>query len=127
VFSSNLALDNAYGRGFALMGSAGDTLANNISDGTPGNGIIAGTDGNSGTKAGSGDTITNNTVIGAKDTPISAAGMNVSGSVTPASAPDLASVLGWTPAAGLTDRTQIAGAYQPGTGDGANNVGGNRS
>jgi len=127
VFSNNLALDNAYGRGFALMGSSGDTLQNNVSDGTPGNGIIAGTDANSGTKAGSGDTITNNTVIGAKDTPISAAGMNVSGSVTPGSAPDLASVLGWTPAAGLTDRTQIAGAYQPGTGDGANNVGGNRS
>ncbi len=127
VFTSNLALDNAYGRGFALMGSAGDTLRGNVSDGTPGNGIIAGTDANSGTKAGLGDTITGNTVLNAKDTPISAPGMDVSNNTTGGPGADLAGILGWAPAADLTDRSQIAPAYQPGTGNGANNSGGQRS
>lgn len=127
VFSNNLALGNAYGRGFALMGSANDTLQGNVFNGTPGNGIVAGTDANSGTRAGSGDTIKGNLVLAAKDTPLQAAGMDVSGNATAGSEADVAATLGWAPASGLTDRSQIAASYQPGTGNGANNSGGNRS
>ncbi len=127
TFSNNLAKANAYGRGFALMGSAGDTLENNVSDGTPGNGIIAGTDANSGTRAGSGDTIRNNLVLNAKDTAISAAGMALSGNKTDGGAADVAATLGWTPAATVVDRSTISPGYRPGTGNGANNAGGVRS
>ena len=50
----------------------------------------------------------------------------VSGKTMGGSSSDLAAALSWTPAAGLTDRAQIAAGYQPGTGNGANNIAGNR-
>ncbi len=50
----------------------------------------------------------------------------VSGKTMGDSSSDLAAALSWTPAAGLTDRAQIAAGYQPGTGNGANNIAGNR-
>jgi len=77
-------------------------------------------------RAGSGDTITGNTVIAAHDTPISAAGMDVSGNIAAGSADGVAAALGWASVSGLVDRSQIAPGYQPGTGNGANNSAGNR-
>ncbi|MEJ0003037.1 MAG: hypothetical protein WDN30_04755 [Pararobbsia sp.] len=66
MFSNDLALDNAYGRSFALMGATGDTVKNSVSDGSQWMGIVAGTDSNSRTMNGSNDTITHNLILNAK-------------------------------------------------------------
>jgi len=127
VFSKDLALDNKYGRGFALMGSANDVVQNSVSNGTPGNGIIAGTDANSGTMAGSGDKILNNIVLNAGDTPVSANGMDVSGTQLSASSADISSILGFLQATNLIDESLFNAGYVPGTGNGANNSNGIRA
>jgi parallel beta-helix repeat protein len=129
VFSHDLALDNAYGRSFALMGASGDTVKNSVSDGSQWMGIVAGTDSNSQTLNGTDDAIENNLVLNANGDAVdvmaaggalgqSGAGMTITGNATSGSE---ASVLGFNAAGGLVDRSQIAGSYQPGTGDGAHN------
>jgi hypothetical protein len=126
VFRNNLALDNKYGRGFALMGSKNAVVENSYSNGTPGHGIAAGTDYNSDTMVGTGHIIRNNGFIRARATPIAADGMTVTGNRLEGTAPSLSDILGWTPS-GLLDRSMYNAAYVPGTGPGANNTPGNRS
>jgi parallel beta-helix repeat protein len=129
VFSNDLALNNSYGRSFALMGSTGDTIQNSVSDGSKWMGIVAGTDSNSRTLNGSNDKILNNLITNSLGDAVdvmspggtlsqSGAGMNISGNSTSGSE---ASTLGFAPATNLTDRSQINSTYQPGTGNGANN------
>lgn len=129
VFSNDLSLDNSYGRSFALMGAAGDTIENSVSDGSKWMGIVAGTDSNSRTLNGSGDTIKNNLIVNTNGDAVdvmgpggalsqSGAGMNISGNSSSGSE---AAVLGFDPAANLVDRSQINNSYRPGTGNGANN------
>jgi parallel beta-helix repeat protein len=129
VFSQDMSLDNSYGRSFALMGATGDTVKNSVSDGSKWMGIVAGTDSNSQTLAGSNDTIQNNLITNSNGDAVdvmgaggslsqSGAGMDISGNSTSGSAQ---SVLGFDPVTDLTQRGQINAAYQPGTGNGANN------
>ncbi|WP_186099383.1 glycosyl hydrolase family 28-related protein [Burkholderia gladioli] len=131
LFTHDYALANAYGRGFALMGATGDTIRNSVTDGSQWMGIVAGTDSNSRTMNGSNDTIADNLILNAKGDAVAVmsaggglsqggAGMRISGNVTSGSA---ASVLGFTPATNLVDRSTISN-YQPGTGDGSHNGGG---
>jgi hypothetical protein len=126
VFRNNLALDNKYGRGFALMGSKNAIVENSYSNGTPGHGISAGTDYNSDTMVGTGHIIRNNGFISARATPIAADGMTVTDNRLDGTAPSLSDILGWTPSS-LLDRSMYNAAYVPGTGPGANNTPGNRS
>lgn len=129
VFSHDLSLDNSYGRSFALMGATGDTIEDSVSDGSKWMGIVAGTDSNSRTLAGSNDTIRNNLVLNSNGDAVDVmgsggslsqggAGMNISGNSTSGSA---ASILGFDPVTSLTQRNLINASYQPGTGNGANN------
>ncbi|MGH8781399.1 glycosyl hydrolase family 28-related protein [Paraburkholderia sp.] len=131
VFSHDLSLDNSYGRSFALMGASGDTIENSVSDGSKWMGIVAGTDSNSQTLAGSNDTISNNLIVNSNGDAVdvmgaggslsqSGAGMNISDNSSSGSE---ASILGFDPVTSLTQRNQINAAYQPGTGNGANNGG----
>ena len=128
VFSHDFALANAYGRGFALMGSTGDTIENSVTDGSQWMGIVVGTDSNSRTMNGSNDTVSNNLVVNAKGDAVdvmnpggslsqSGAGMNIWGNSTSGSE---TAVFGFTPATNLVDRYSIT-SYQPGTGDGSHN------
>lgn len=126
IFRNNLALDNKYGRGFALMGSKNATVENSYSNGTPGHGIAAGTDYNSDTMVGTGHVIRNNMFLGARATPIAADGMTLAGNQLDGAAPSLSAILGWTPSM-LLDRNAYNPAYVPGTGPGANNTPGNRT
>jgi parallel beta-helix repeat protein len=129
VFDNDLALDNAYGRSFALMGSTADTVKNSVSDGSQWMGIVVGTDSNSQTLNGSNDTIADNLILNPKGDAVDVMnpggalsqggdGMNIYGNNTTGSE---TSVLGFTPATDLVDRSEISSTYQPGTGDGANN------
>lgn len=126
VFRNNLALDNKYGRGFALMGSKNAVVENSYSNGAPGHGIAAGTDYNSDTMVGTGHTIRNNRFINAKATPIAADGMTATNNHFDGPAPSLSDILGWTPSS-VMDRSAYNVVYVPGTGPGANNTPGNRS
>jgi parallel beta-helix repeat protein len=126
TFRNCLAQNNHYGRGFALMGSANDLVDGCYSFNTPGHGIAAGTDYNSGTMAGSGHVIKNSVFVNAKDTPIAADGMQLQNVATSGSVPDAASLLGWNPGQ-LPDRYSYNPSYRPGTGPGSNNQPGNRS
>lgn len=123
VFRNDLAYGNHYGRGFALMGSRNATIENCVSFDTPGHGIAAGTDANSGTMTGSGHVIRNNLVLGARDTPFDIDGMQASGNSTSGAPPVLED---WT-GKRLVDRSMINAAYRPGTGPGSNNSGGMRT
>jgi parallel beta-helix repeat protein len=129
VFSHDLALDNSYGRSFALMGANGDTIDDSVADGSKWMGIVAGTDSNSGTQNGADDTIENNLIVNPNGDAVdvmaadgalsqSGAGMKISGNETSGSESD---VLGFDPATGLVVRNRISSGYQPGTGDGAHN------
>jgi len=126
AFDGNMSLDNAYGRGIVLAGSANDKVTNNVVSGSKWYGIFAESDPNSGTMQSSGHSIQNNTVINNPNgAPVQANGMNVSGTRTTGSAPNIADILGWNPGQ-LVDRGMLT-RYVPGTGSGANNAGGNRS
>jgi hypothetical protein len=127
VFSNDLALNNKYGRGFALMGSVDDTVQNSVADGAPGWGIDAGTDANSGTRTGGNDTIANNIILGTAQGVISADGSNVSGTNTNASSADISALLGFLQSSNLIDESVFNGGYTPGTGNGANNANGIRT
>jgi parallel beta-helix repeat protein len=129
TFANNVSMDNAYGRGIVLAGSANATVKDNVVSGSKWVGIWGDSDPSSGTMTSSGHSISGNTVI---NNPNGAAvqynmsGGGVSGTNTSGSLPDLASVLGWDPGS-IPDRTSFNSVYQPGTGSGANNSGGNRS
>lgn len=126
VFTNNLAKDNAYGRGFALMGSRGETVENNYVSGVPGTGISAGVDPNSDTMAGSDMRIRNNRISGTGDVPVKTSGAGIADEGTQSGgAPDPAEILGWTPE--MEDRKAYNAGYTPGTGSGANNTPGNRT
>lgn len=123
VFRDDLAYGNKYGRGFALMGSRNDTVENCVSYDTPGHGFAAGTDGNSGTMNGYGDTFSNNLALNARDTPFDINGMASGNNSTSGPAPDLTR---WTTKT-IVPRNRINAVYVPGTGPGSNNTPGNRS
>jgi len=128
VFRNDLAMDNAYGRGFALMGSNGDTIENSVSIGSKWVGIMTGTDSNSATMAGSNAKIVNNLILDwTGDEPIRATGngMSVQGNQTSGTAPDPWTILGWT--GELLDRNAYNPGYKPGSGPGSNNEAGARS
>ena len=125
TFDSNVSMDNAYGRGIVLAGSKDDKVSNNIVSGSKWIGISADSDPNSGTMASSGHQISGNTVINNPNGPAIQGGSQ-SGNNTSGSLPNLASVLGWDPGS-IPNRSSFNSAYQPGTGSGANNSGGNRS
>ncbi|ADO69150.1 right-handed parallel beta-helix repeat-containing protein [Stigmatella aurantiaca] len=129
TFENNVSMDNAYGRGIVLAGSKNDKVIGNTVSGSKWIGISGDSDPNSGTMASSGHDIKGNTVINNPNGPAvqySMAGGGVDGTKTSGSLPDLASVLGWDPGA-IPARTSFNPVYQPGTGSGANNSGGNRS
>lgn len=126
VFRKNLALDNAYGRGYALMGSMNATVEDSFSVNTPGHGVAAGTDFHSATMNGRGHVIINNFFIGARDVPIFAKGMRLENNRTSGAAAKIASVLGWDPDE-LPDRYSYNPSYRPGTGPGSNNRDGVRT
>lgn len=123
VFRDDLAYGNHYGRGFALMGSRNDTIEDCVSYDTPGHGIAAGTDGNSGTMTGYGHVIRNNLVLNARDSAFDIGGMNASGNTTSGVVPVLSR---WTRKT-IMDRNAINSVYVPGTGPGSNNTPGNRT
>jgi parallel beta-helix repeat protein len=132
VFDHDMALDTQYGRGFALMGSSGDTVQNSVVSGAKWIGIMAGTDAASGTMTGTNAKISNNLVLnwgtqsGAGTAPVQAdGGASVTGTQTSGTAPDPAEILGWTPQ--LMDRSTYDSGYQTGTGPGSNNANGVRS
>jgi parallel beta-helix repeat protein len=129
VFRNNLSLDNAYGRGFVIAGATGDTLEGNVVSGTPGNGIFAGEDRNSGTMPGGGNTIRDNIIMRSADAPIVAPGSNQQNNRTgeTGSAKDFADILGFDPVIALKSRKDISPQYQPGTGNGSNNANGVRT
>jgi hypothetical protein len=122
------------GRGFALMGSAHETIVNSVSIGSLWHGIIAGSDPGSTTQWGSGFTIGNNLVMGnASGLPVmittdggsSYSGdgslANVYGTMTSG---DPASVLGWAPITNVPSPDTFS-SYTGG-GPGSNNTPGNR-
>ncbi|MES2206636.1 MAG: right-handed parallel beta-helix repeat-containing protein [Pseudomonadota bacterium] len=133
VFDGNVSLNNAYGRGICLAGSKKATVKNNIVSGSKWYGIYADADTDSGTMQSSEHIIQDNTVINppSADTlpvlasPDKSPGTRVTGTKTTGSLPDLKSILGWDPG-NIPDRYSFT-RYQPGTGSGANNSGGNRS
>lgn len=139
TFDSDYAGPNfTQGRGFALMGSTNATVKNCVSDGAKDYGIIAGTDPNSATQAGSNFTLQNNLVtnngagsgkptllttvgdvVGAQNDPSLG---TVSGTQTSGDAQGL---LGWSPLTTFTARSAFS-AYAGG-GAGSNNQSGNRT
>jgi hypothetical protein len=121
-FTGNVALDNAYGRGFAAAGSINGVFNGNTIDGTPWVGIYAETDPSSNTQVTSGWTIENDVLINTVDAPIiNGADMTVSNIQMTGSLPNLASVLGWDPTSYEISRYTFNPTYVPGTGPGANN------
>jgi len=112
-----------------LAGSKNDLVESNIVSGSRWMGIFGNSDPNSGTMQSQGHRIENNTVINNPNGPAVQAtgpGTSVVGTKTQGAVPPLTSILGWNPG-NLPDRRSFNPIYQPGTGSGANNSGGNRS
>ena len=126
VIDGNMVLDGKYGRGIAIMGGKNATVSNNIVNGVSGKGIDVGTDANSGTMAGSAN-VSNNTVVNEFDANSGNATVGTPQAVKDAmgTLPSPDSIIGRP--ANLVERAAFDAIYQPGTGNGSNNVGGVRT